>query len=63
MSHIRRFVLETIPATIKALGTRLCGERVMNALESIWTYVLYKPNPIVQIVYVLVAVGGFYVYI
>jgi hypothetical protein len=41
----------------------VCGERVVAWIDSVWDYVLYKPNPIVIIVYLLCAVGGFYVYV
>lgn len=63
MSDLRMFFLETLPDKFKKLAKRVCGERIVQSSEQLVTYVLYKPNPIVQIVYAVCAGGGFFIYV
>ena len=39
------------------------GLFLSGLIKSSFIYVFYKPNPIIQIMYLLVAVGGFIVYV
>jgi hypothetical protein len=63
LSVLRRFFLETIPGFMRRIAVKIVGERIMQWFESVWDWMLYKPNPIVQIIYLLCAVGGFYTYV
>lgn len=39
------------------------GNRVVDLIWSVYEYVVYKKNPIIMSVYLLLAIGGFAVYI
>ena len=63
LSDIRKFFLETLPTFLRKVLAKVCGERIVKRLEDVYVYVVYKPNPIVQIVYALCAGGGFFIYV
>lgn len=39
------------------------GTFLYSHIAAILTYIIYKKNPLVQMVYLLVAVGGFFIYV
>ena len=41
----------------------ILGDRIINALYDGVNYVVFKPNPIIQILYLTIAVGGFIIYV
>ena len=41
----------------------ILGDYITDAVFTCVDYVINKPNPIVQIFYLAVAVGGFYIYV
>lgn len=63
LSSVRYFFLEKVPESLKKTFIRICGERFANAIEYLFEYMIYRPNPIVQIIYLCCAVGGFYIYV
>jgi|LauGreDrversion4_2_1035121.scaffolds.fasta_scaffold923589_2 hypothetical protein len=48
---------------IKAVSQRLLGEYIYSKIAAILNYIVYQKNPLVQMVYLLVAVGGFFIYV
>ncbi|CAK4082842.1 unnamed protein product [Aphanomyces euteiches] len=59
MSTVRRLLLEDTPAFLSRLLLRLCGPDVHKSTLDIFDYVLNKPNPLMQIVYLHLVVGGY----
>jgi len=47
------------PALLKKGLEKCCGKRAPAALDAIWVYICYTSNPLVQIFYLLVVVGGY----
>eukprot|EP00441_Pelagodinium_beii_P033160 CAMPEP_0197641026 /NCGR_PEP_ID=MMETSP1338-20131121/15108_1 /TAXON_ID=43686 ORGANISM="Pelagodinium beii, Strain RCC1491" /NCGR_SAMPLE_ID=MMETSP1338 /ASSEMBLY_ACC=CAM_ASM_000754 /LENGTH=375 /DNA_ID=CAMNT_0043213925 /DNA_START=70 /DNA_END=1194 /DNA_ORIENTATION=+ len=47
------------PQLLKKALEKCCGKRAPAVLDAIWTYVCYTSNPLVQIFYLLVVVGGY----
>lgn len=45
-------------------GSRaVCGDTAVDSMFSFWTWLIFKPNPCIQIFYLVVAVGGFIIYV
>jgi palmitoyltransferase ZDHHC4 len=63
LPKLKVFLFETIPAFLKKVIGRFCGKRAVWLIERFFRYVFYEPNPIVQIIYFVLAGGGFYVYV
>lgn len=57
--RLYRLLCVHIPGLLKKVLLRCCGERAPAALDSVWTYVCYTSNPIVQVFYFAVVVGGY----
>eukprot|EP00931_Biecheleriopsis_adriatica_P000942 TRINITY_DN10110_c0_g1_i1.p1 TRINITY_DN10110_c0_g1~~TRINITY_DN10110_c0_g1_i1.p1 ORF type:complete len:382 (+),score=59.99 TRINITY_DN10110_c0_g1_i1:41-1186(+) len=47
------------PRLLKKGLEKCCGKRAPAVLDAIWVYVCYTSNPLVQIFYLLVVVGGY----
>ena len=52
------FVTETFPSTVKRAARRVLGARVYGALEGVFDWVCNKPNPLLQIFYLALILGG-----
>jgi hypothetical protein len=63
LSKMRKFLFKTLPNTLRSIGRRTLGETFVRAIDGSIHYLCYSANPIVQAVYLFLAVGGFYVYI
>jgi len=48
-----------LPSAIKKVLEKCCGKRAPAFLDWLWNYVCYTSNPIVQVFYLCVIVGGF----
>ncbi|KAM3134979.1 hypothetical protein pb186bvf_012979 [Paramecium bursaria] len=59
LGKLNRFVFEFMPSLIK----KIVGERIFNILSRAQNYFFYSNHPIVQIFYILVAVGGYILYV
>lgn len=55
---IHRFVFVALPILMR----KILGDRFVNFLGNIVHYIFYTNHPLVQLFYLLVAVGGFIVY-
>jgi len=47
------------PKLLKKALEKCCGKRAPAVLDAIWNYVCYTSNPLVQVFYLLVVVGGY----
>ena len=48
---------------IQKYSRMILGNKITEFLIGILDYIIFKPNPLVQIFYLLIAVGGFYIYV
>jgi len=44
-------------------GKAILGQYIMSKLEQLFIWCVFKPNPLVQIFYLGIAVGGYYEYV
>nr|PIM03534.1 DHHC zinc finger domain-containing protein [Toxoplasma gondii COUG] len=58
-STLHRLVFLALPARFLHLLERVCGTRVRRGVEGACFYVFHTNNPIVQIVYLAVMIGGY----
>ena len=59
----RRFLYETLPSLFRSTVKSICGQRALDGIDRLIKYVCFSKNPLVQIMYVLLAGGGFVVYV
>ena len=45
------------------LARRVLGNYICDKLYAVYEYIVFKKNPIVLIIYLLLAVGGFFIYV
>jgi palmitoyltransferase len=48
---------------VKRWGRRLLGEYLYGKIAAVLNYIVYQKNPIVMMIYLLLAVGGFFIYV
>lgn len=58
-----RLVCMQLPKGLKWLLEKMCGKRAPAVLDAIWTYLCYKTNPLVQIFYLAVLIGGYITFV
>ena len=63
LSQGRRLFFEQTPLLLRTNGRRYLGHRFVDAIEHLIQYLCFSTNPLVQVLYLLLAVGGFYIYI
>lgn len=61
--RLYRVVCVHFPWALKKALEKCCGRRGPAALDATWNYVCYTSNPLVQIFYILVVVGGFLTFV
>mmetsp|Transcript_68615 Transcript_68615/g.193579 ORF Transcript_68615/g.193579 Transcript_68615/m.193579 type:complete len:383 (-) Transcript_68615:103-1251(-) len=61
--RLYRLVCLHVPWALKQALGKCCGRRGPAALDAAWNYVCYTSNPLVQIFYILVVVGGFLTFV
>mmetsp|Transcript_62725 Transcript_62725/g.141637 ORF Transcript_62725/g.141637 Transcript_62725/m.141637 type:complete len:392 (-) Transcript_62725:117-1292(-) len=61
--RLYRIVCVHFPSALKKLLERCCGKRAPAFLDWLWNYLCYRSNPVVQIFYLAVVVGGFTTYV
>mmetsp|Transcript_73470 Transcript_73470/g.192680 ORF Transcript_73470/g.192680 Transcript_73470/m.192680 type:complete len:390 (-) Transcript_73470:47-1216(-) len=61
--RLYRLVCRQCPWALKKALEKCCGPRAPAALDAAWNYVCFKSNPIVQVFYLLVVVGGYLVFV
>lgn len=63
LSKIRYFLFKGMPNLLKHYGRKLCGDRVVNTIERMITWICFSTNPLIQILYLVLALGGFFIYV
>ena len=63
LAKMRNFFWDTLPNFLRTVFRKICGECFVSGIDRAARYICYEPNPLVQIAYLLFAVGGFYVYV
>mmetsp|Transcript_100148 Transcript_100148/g.312023 ORF Transcript_100148/g.312023 Transcript_100148/m.312023 type:complete len:378 (+) Transcript_100148:96-1229(+) len=61
--RLYRFICVHLPWFLKKALEKCCGKRAPAALDWLWNYICYRSNPIVQIFYLCVVVGGFLTFV
>jgi len=61
--RIYRLICVHVPWALKAILTKCCGKRGPAAVDAAWEYVCFTSNPLVQIFYLLVVVGGYMTFV
>ena len=63
LGTLRNYFFEDVPRSTRRNIRRFAGERVLAMFDGTIHYVIYTPNPLIQLLYLLLAVGGFYIYV
>mmetsp|Transcript_57927 Transcript_57927/g.186038 ORF Transcript_57927/g.186038 Transcript_57927/m.186038 type:complete len:377 (+) Transcript_57927:134-1264(+) len=61
--RLYRLICVHFPWALKKVLENCCGKRAPAALDWLWTYICYRSNPIVQVFYLCVIVGGFLTFV
>jgi len=61
--RVYRLVCVRFPWALKTALRKCCGKRAPEALDAAWEYVCFTSNPLVQISYLLVVVGGYLTFV
>mmetsp|Transcript_23248 Transcript_23248/g.66076 ORF Transcript_23248/g.66076 Transcript_23248/m.66076 type:complete len:382 (-) Transcript_23248:118-1263(-) len=61
--RLYRLICLHLPWALKKALEKCCGKRAPAALDWLWNYLCYRSNPIVQIFYLCVVVGGFLTFV
>ena len=56
---VTRFFLQYLPSSISYWSRRLLGERVHAWLAWVWDYVVNQRNPLLQLLYATLVIGGY----
>lgn len=62
LSKLSRFFYYTIPDQLRNIGTRLLGADRIEKLAYYGMYVFRKPNPVFQILYLSLSLGGYTIF-
>lgn len=57
--RLYQFVCIMLPRLLKRMLERCCGKRAPAFLDKAWVYIAYSSNPLVQVFYLCVVVGGY----
>lgn len=60
---VSRLFLKSLPSAASRSLRAVCGERLYGKLQKLYNYVVYQPNPILQIFYLVLVNGGFLAFI
>lgn len=60
---MKRFLYEDLPGGMKKGVKAILGERAVWAIERSQRWLCHEANPLIQIFYLLLAVGGFVAYV
>ena len=63
LATIKNFLFETFPTALVRGGRMTCGDRFVETVERILHYICFETNPIVMILYLMLAIIGFLIYI
>lgn len=57
--RLYRLFCQHLPHYVKLFLGKLCGQRAPDALDWCWNYVCFTSNPIIQVFYFCIIVGGY----
>lgn len=63
LSKMRNFLFKSLPDMLKRTGRKVFGDGCVDRVERMIQYICFSTNPIVQILYLFLAVGGFFIYV
>ncbi|KAF0755480.1 hypothetical protein AaE_004954 [Aphanomyces astaci] len=63
LSWLRRFVLDTLPSWSSDVLLKVCGPSIHSGVVDAIDYVLNRPNPLMQVVYLHLVIGGYALFI
>lgn len=63
MAKMRNFFWDSLPNFLRSIAKKICGDCFVKAIDRTARYICYEPNPLVQIAYLVFAIGGFYIYV
>ena len=63
LGRTKMFVWYSLPDLIKKGARKVCGNTIVTLIERLINYIINENNPLVQIVYFIIAVGGYYLYV
>jgi len=61
--RLYRMICMWLPRMLKKLLEKCLGKRAPAALDWLWNYLCYTSNPLVQVFYLVIVVGGFIVFV
>lgn len=61
--RLYQIVCISLPRLLKKALEKCCGKRAPAFLDWLWNYICFTSNPIVQVFYILVVVGGYITYV
>jgi palmitoyltransferase ZDHHC4 len=56
-------IMKAIKRALSPWPRRILGNFIIDKFLALFNYILYQKNPIVQILYLIIAIGGFAVYV
>ncbi|OQR82184.1 hypothetical protein THRCLA_11066, partial [Thraustotheca clavata] len=59
LGRLRKVVVDDFPQFLSNAILRICGDRVHRSVVECTNYSLYEPNPLMQMVYLLLVCGGY----
>ncbi|CDW87623.1 dhhc zinc finger domain containing protein [Stylonychia lemnae] len=60
---MRYFLFKGLPNILRSVGAKICGQRFVDRVERMITWICFSTNPLIQILYCFLAGGGFYIYV
>ena len=63
LASIRNVLFNSLPQLLRTVGSKVCGQRFVARVEAMINWICFSTNPLIQIVYLFLAVGGFYIYV
>ena len=63
LAKMKRFLFSSLPNILRGAGRRMCGAWLVDSIDAVADYLCYQANPIVQVIYLVCAVGGYATYV
>lgn len=63
LAKTKGFLFVAMPNMLRAFGRRVFGNWLVDRIDAFANYLCYQTNPVVQVIYLVCAVGGFTTYV
>ena len=63
IDHLNRFIRIQAPSVLRRRIAKFFGQKALQFIDSIISYVLYEKNPLTMILYFVLCIGGYIAYI